>query len=76
MPVNFQYRDLKVLRVGVPVLYLQANPYFPKIVTQARNNIFHVDFCIVYEIFKNNYTFFGSPDLPPVALITIIAIVY
>ena len=34
--VSFQYRDLKVLRV----LYLQANPDFQKIITQARSDFF------------------------------------
>ena len=38
--MKFQYRDLKV--------YLQANPDFQKITTQARNNIFYADFCIFY----------------------------
>ena len=42
--VKFQYRDLKVLHV----VYLQANPDFKKITTQARNNIFHADFGIFY----------------------------
>ena len=57
-------RNLKVLRV----LYLQANPDFQKIITQARNNIFHADFCISTTSLEITQLVFGPPD-PPVALI-------
>ena len=71
--VKFQYRDLKVLRI----LYLQANPDFQKITTQARNNIFSCLFLHLLhhnELFKINITCFRPQDLP-VAL-TVSARVY
>ena len=45
--VKFQYCDLKVLRI----LYLQD---CQTIKTQARNNIFHADFCITYISTKSS----------------------
>ena len=61
--VKFQYRDLKVLRI----LYLQANPDFQKITTQARNNIFSCGFLHLLhlnKLFRNNSTCFLTPRPP------------
>ena len=60
--VNFEYRDLKVLRL---IYKLQANPYFQKILTQARNNIFSWEFLLLLHlknIFKNTFTCYGPQD--------------
>ena len=71
--VSFHYQDLKVLHV----LYLQANPDFQKIITQARNSILHPDFCI-FHISKSSlkklcYLFLDPSNSrgPPVALMSL-----
>ena len=62
--VNFQFHDLKVLRVPTLLTYLQANPALKKIITQARNNIFSWGFLHTLhlnELFKNNSNCFWTP---------------
>ena len=60
--VKFQYCDLKVLRI----VYLQANPDFQNVKTQARNNIFSCGFCSFYistSSLEITQIVFGPQDL-------------
>ena len=60
--VKFQYRNYKVLHI----LYLQANPHFQKITTQAMNNIFSPGFLHLLhlnKLFRYNSTYFLTPRL-------------